>query len=116
MISLEEGRVKKKKNRVKGKHAKGKDGKPLCGVEAKKVHYAKDPSCVNCQAALASKAPKPEQAPPTSRAAAKRRAKKAKTAAWVFVTCPACEASVPEHRLDRHMKKIHSATGRAPEE
>jgi len=40
---------------------------------------------------------------------AKQRAREAKTADWVFVACPVCEVSVPEHRLGRHMRKVHPA-------
>lgn len=110
--------VKKKKNRVKGKHAKGPKGGPLCGVEAKKVHYSKTPSCVACQGILgpaAAEAPAEAKAPPTgkrARAAAKAKAKAAKKEAWVFTPCPICEVSIAEHRLARHMRKIHSKAGR----
>jgi hypothetical protein len=41
---------------------------------------------------------------------ARERAREAKTAGWVFVSCPVCEASVPEHRLARHMRKVHQET------
>jgi len=112
--------VKKKKNRVKGKHAKGPKGGALCGVEAKKVYYSKDPSCADCQALLGPRAPREETSPgpaaaKRARAAARAKAKEAKKAAWVFTPCPVCEASIAEHRLARHMRKVHSGLGRAPD-
>ena len=114
------GVVKKKKNRVKGKHAKGKDGKPVCGVEAKKVYFSKEPSCVGCLAVLgpAASSTEPTKAPPTgkrARAAAKAKARQAKKAEWVIAPCPVCEVPIAEHRLARHMRKIHTAAGRGPD-
>ncbi|MBL4849224.1 MAG: hypothetical protein JKY65_27170 [Planctomycetes bacterium] len=108
---MQAGRVQKKKNRVKGKHAKGPDGKPLCGVEAKKAHFSKAPSCAGCQAALEAAASKATQTAEASRTDKEAR-HAAKAATWAFAPCPICEVSVPEHRLDRHMRKIHSGTDR----
>lgn len=102
------GTIKKKKNRVKGKHAKGPDGKPLCGVESKSVHFSKSPTCATCKAGLETK-------PSKSAAAAKKRGKrKPKAVTWVVAACPVCEAPIPEPRMDRHMRKIHSGVGRRP--
>ena len=100
VLAAQAGVAKKKKNRVKGKHAKGPGGTPLCGVDAKKAFFSKAPTCAGCQEALAAAA-----TPPPAPAARKGRA--AKTATWVIAACPVCDAPIPEHRMKRHMNKVH---------